>query len=205
MLRHLAIVMFLLLPACAQISGQRKAEPTAELPVTRWDFRPESEIWTQATLQALTEHGAALPAMVPADYAEWCPEYAAQTPENRAAFWTGLLSALAKHESTWRPDAVGGGGLWYGLTQIDPRTARAYNCDVTSGQALKDGAANLRCAVRIAAVQVAKRGTINRGMRDWGPFHSAAKRAEMAAWTRSQPYCQAPEPKDPFTNLLDRL
>ena len=25
---------------------------------------------------------------------------------------------------------------------------------------------------------------------DWGPMHSAEKRAEMAAWTRKQSYCQ---------------
>ncbi|EKE45491.1 hypothetical protein OCGS_0581 [Oceaniovalibus guishaninsula JLT2003] len=187
MKRSVAALALLLLGACSTLSPQAQ---TAEMPVMRWDFRPESEVWTAETLEALREHGAALPAMVPADYAEWCPGYKEQDAEQRAAFWAGLLSALAKHESTWNPRAVGGGGAWYGLVQIDPRTARGYGCEARTGEALKDGAANLRCAVRIASAQVARRGSVNTGMRDWGPFHSADKRAEMKAWTRAQSYCQ---------------
>ncbi|KMW56440.1 hypothetical protein AIOL_001394 [Candidatus Rhodobacter oscarellae] len=155
----------------------------------RWDFRAEGPAWTAATLEALAGHGAALPALVPSDIAEWCPGYEGASVEARQAFWAGLFSALAKHESTWNPAAVGGGGRWFGLVQIAPATARFHGCAVTSGQALLDGEANLRCAVRIAARQVPKRGSVTRGMRDWGPFHSASKRAEMSAWTRAQPYC----------------
>jgi hypothetical protein len=28
--------------------------------------------------------------------------------------------------------------------------------------------------------------------RDWGPFTRKAKRTEIAAWTKTQPWCQAP-------------
>ena len=188
-MRRFAFLLIFLLPACAFVAPE--PEQPDSPPVMRWDFRPEAPQWTQATLQALSTHGAALPALVPRDYAEWCPGYAEQDFAGRAAFWSGLFSALAKHESTWNPKAVGGGGLWYGLTQIDPRTARGYGCNATTGEALKNGRANLSCAVRIAASQVSKRGSVNRGMLDWGPFHSPAKRAEMAAWTRAQSYCQA--------------
>ena len=185
MRRILSIIALCGLAACAT-----EPQPDAEVtPVMRWDFRPDSQAWTEGTLDALESHGRVLPAMVPADVAEWCPGYEGQTEENRAAFWAGLFSALAKHESTWRPEAVGGGGLWYGLVQILPSTARAYGCDATTGAELKEPVANLRCGVRIAAHQVADRGTVRRGMLDWGPFHSAAKRAEMSAWTRAQPYC----------------
>ncbi len=177
------------LSACAGLDASSDA--AVEPPAMRWDFRPDSGPWTEGTLDALATHGAALPALVPADYEEWCPGYPEQTAENRAAFWAGLFSALAEHESTWRPEAVGGGGLWYGLVQILPSTARLYGCDATTGAELKDPVANLRCGVRIAAHQVADRGTVSRGMLDWGPFHSSSKRAEMAAWTRSQPYCRA--------------
>ena len=192
-MRNLLLVLsFVGLSACAGMAPQASPQPEEPaVPVMRWDFRPDADNWTEGALLALETHGAALPAMVPSDYAEWCPDYPNQTPENRAAFWAGLFSALAKHESTWRPEAVGGGGLWYGLVQIDPRTARAYQCEATTGSALKDPVANLRCGVRIAARQVAKRGTVSRGMRDWGPFHSSSKRAEMSAWTRAQPYCSA--------------
>jgi hypothetical protein len=30
--------------------------------------------------------------------------------------------------------------------------------------------------------------------RDWAPFRSSSKRAEMAAWTRAQSYCQKKSP-----------
>ncbi len=188
MLRLLSILAICGLSACVSTEGSES--PGSDVPAMRWDFRPDAASWTEGTLDALETHGAVLPAMVPGDYAEWCPGYPTQTEENRAAFWSGLFSALAKHESTWRPDAVGGGGLWYGLVQILPSTARLYGCDAQTGSELKDPVANLRCGVRIAAAQVSRRGTVSRGMLDWGPFHSASKRAEMAAWTRAQPYCR---------------
>ncbi|MEX0311682.1 MAG: lytic transglycosylase, partial [Tateyamaria sp.] len=89
---------------------------------------------------------------------------------------------------------VGGGGKWYGLLQILPATARGYGCAAGTGAALKNGAANLSCAVRIMAVTVPRDGVIyGRGGKgvaaDWGPMRSAAKRADMAGWLRKQRYC----------------
>ncbi len=105
------------------------------------------------------------------------------------------MSTLAKYESTYKPRAVGGGGKWYGLLQILPATARGYKCNVGTGEALKNGAANLSCAVRIMAVTVPRDGVIyGRGGRgvaaDWGPMRSASKRADMAGWLRRQTYCR---------------
>ncbi len=160
----------------------------------RWDFRPEAPAWTAATLAALESHGAVLAAVVPADIEAFCPGYAEADAEQRREFWAGLLSALAKHESTWNPAASGGGGRWIGLLQIAPGTAQQYRCAATSTSELKDGAANLSCAVRIAAVQVGRdrlvAGNGSKGVgRDWAPFRSASKRAEIADWTRAQSYC----------------
>ena len=109
------------------------------------------------------------------------------------------MSALAKHESTWNPQASGGGGRWIGLLQIAPSTAKYYGCDATTTAELKDGASNLSCAVQIAAVQVRRDGMVAgggaQGMgRDWAPFRSSAKRADMAEWTRAQNYCQKKKP-----------
>lgn len=190
----------------ATASGSAKARrpgpgpqsaPVADLPVMRWDHRPEAAIWTRATLGAIEDHGRALVTTVPRDIAAFCPAYPGASDADRAAFWAGLLSALAKHESTWRPEAAGGGGKWIGLTQIAPRTARGYGCDAQSVGALKDGAANLSCAVQIAAHQVGRDGYLVRdganwrGMaRDWMPFRNDAKRADMAAWTSQQSYCR---------------
>lgn len=189
-MRRIALLAVCLLASACSLQKAETATPEPQLPVTRWDHRPEATLWTEASMSAMASQGAGLRDFTPSDIDDWCPGYAEGTPEERSAFWVGLLSALAKHESTWRPDAVGGGGQWFGLVQIDPSTARGYDCRAKSGEALKDGVANLSCAIRIATHQVMSRGTVARGMLDWGPFHSSSKRDEMRAWVVQQPYCQ---------------
>ena len=167
------------------------------MPRTQWTHQPEHVLWNRAAISALKGHGADLIEMVPGDIADWCPYYGEADAKGRRAFWVGFLSALAKYESTYRPDAVGGGGKWYGLLQILPATARGYGCRARSGAALKDGSANLSCAIRIMAVTVPRDGVIygpgGRGVAaDWGPMRSRAKRADMARWTRAMPNCRSP-------------
>ena len=161
----------------------------------RWDHLDAGDKWTTATMAALQAHGASLADVVPRDIASWCPAYPDQDTQGRNAFWAGMLSTLSKHESTWRPAAVGGGGKWYGLVQILPGTARGYGCQARTGSALKDGEMNLSCAVRIMAVTVPRDGVVSQGMKgmaaDWGPFHSRKKREDMRSWVRQQSYCQS--------------
>lgn len=171
----------------------------AEIPAARWDHRPEAREWTTATLAAIRGKGDRLVNSVPADIATFCPAYTKAEDADRRAFWVGLLSALAKHESTWNPRAAGEGGKYRGLLQIAPGTARAYGCD--AGR-LYDGAANLSCAVNIAAYQVARTGVVAGGpggwgglAADWGPMRNRKKLADIAAWTRDQDYCRLESPK----------
>jgi len=170
------------------------------VPHARWSHRPEARLWTRAALSALSDHGRPLVSMVPGDILDWCPAYPLASPDQRAAFWVGFMSALTKHESTYRPEAVGGGGLWYGLLQILPSTARLYKCRARNGAALKNGAANLSCGIRIMAKTVPRDGVIHaysksykrrwRGVSaDWGPMRSATKRRDMARWLKAQGYC----------------
>ncbi|NBB84381.1 MAG: transglycosylase SLT domain-containing protein [Alphaproteobacteria bacterium] len=189
-----ALALPLALAACVEESPRADLSTSALAPPMRWDHHPASDAWTETAFSALERHGAALPALTPDDIDAWCPGYPDATAEERKAFWAGLISTLAKHESTWNPAAVGGGGRWFGLVQIAPATARGYGCRARSGSDLKDGAANLSCAIRIMAQTVPRDGVVSRGMRgvaaDWGPFHSARKREDMRSWTRAQPYCQ---------------
>lgn len=174
-----------------------KVRPLARdgyVPRTRWTNQPNHVLWNRAASSALKTHGAPLVDMVPGDIADWCPRYPDATRVERRAFWVGFLSALAKYESTYKPRAVGGGGKWYGLLQILPATARGYKCNVGTGEALKNGAANLSCAIRIMAVTVPRDGVIyGRGGRgvaaDWGPMRSSSKRADMSGWLQRQTYC----------------
>nr|WP_240310326.1 transglycosylase SLT domain-containing protein [Pseudosulfitobacter sp. DSM 107133] len=170
-----------------------------DVPRTRWTHQPKHMLWNRAALSALKAHGAPLVQSVPRDVQDWCPNYPRASTRERRAFWLGFLSALAKHESTYKPKAVGGGGRWYGLLQILPSTARGYKCNAGTGPDLMNGAANLSCAVRILAVTVPRDGVIYgrdsrwRGVAaDWGPMRSAAKRRDIAGWTRKQPYCALP-------------
>jgi hypothetical protein len=183
----------------APIPDLIKVRPPArpvDIPRTRWQHMKGHALWTQAALAALKNHGKPLVATVPRDIAQWCPAYATNSDAQRRAFWVGYLSTLAKHESTYKSQAVGGGGQWFGLLQIAPATARGYDCNAGSGEALKSGAANLSCGVRIMAHTVARDGVIHgrdstwRGVSaDWGPMRSEAKREDMAGWLRRQSYC----------------
>jgi Transglycosylase SLT domain len=199
--RVLAVVAALLLSACAGGIAPDMAKDDASLgdapmlPLMRWDHQPQAAAWTSAALAAVAQHDHALAGAVPADVQAWCPGYETASLADRRAFWVGMFSALAKHESTWNERASGGGGQWIGLTQISPATARNYGCEATSVEALKDGGQNLACAVRIAAAQVGRDDLVagggNRGMgRDWAPFRAASKRADMAGWVSEQAYCQ---------------
>jgi len=201
--RALICILTIFLPFCvvgnALATEPEVVRPVArdgDIPPTRWEHRPESDLWTRNALVALQTHGQALTNVVPRDIDEWCPGYRSAEPPARRAFWVGFMSALAKHESTYKPNAVGGGGKWYGLLQILPATARGYGCKARSGTALKDGSANLSCAIRILAVTVPRDQAIAikdskwRGVAaDWGPMRSSSKRKDMTGWLREQSYC----------------
>jgi len=197
-----------ILASAAPVHSARPVLRSFFIPVARWDHRPDGALWTRAAIRALKTHGRPILDTVPRDIAAWCPAYPQADLNGRAAFWTGMMSALAKHESTYRPTAVGGPNLWYGLLQIYPDTARRYGCRATTGEALKDPEDNLSCAIRIMNVTVprddviAVRDTRWRGVAaDWGPmtkpskiaemsaWTNRAKIAEMSAWTRRQDYC----------------
>lgn len=193
--------------------GVNLTEPTmrpvarrAFLPRTRWEHKEGHSVWTRAAMSAMAGHANTLESVVPRDIDRWCPAYVDNSPELRRAFWVGMMSALAKHESTYNPQAVGGPDLWYGLLQIYPDTARRYGCRARTGEALKNPTENLSCAARIMNVTVARDEAIAiyngrwRGVAaDWGPMSNRNKIPEMANWTRQQSYCV------PVENLRPRL
>lgn len=166
----------------------------AQTPPMRWGERQGGDQWTQATLSALDREGVTILSQVPQDINAFCPNYAHLNPTGRKAFWAGLLSAVAKHESTYNPAASGGGGKWLGLMQIAPATWRNYDCNGN----IKNGGDNMACAVKIMSRQVARDNAVAhdgsgwRGVaRDWAPLRNSLKRADIAAWTSSQSYCSA--------------
>ncbi|WP_151720728.1 transglycosylase SLT domain-containing protein [Gemmobacter serpentinus] len=184
----------LVLGACVPAASKLATDVTTPPPM-RWDSHPQATEWTANTLMAVAQEDDALATRVPADIKTWCPGYETATLMERRAFWAGLISAVGKYESSYNPKAAGGGGRYIGLMQISPRSAANYGCDATSSAALKDGSANLACAVEMVAHHVERDGVAvgggNQGIgRDWMPFRKSDKRAEMRAWVSQQSYCQ---------------
>jgi hypothetical protein len=161
----------------------------------RWDGTAEGEDWSEAAMLAIEAAPRDLTEVVPADIGQWCPGYERNPAHLRAAFWVGTVSALARYESTFREGAVGGGGAWHGLLQISPGTARAYGCEATTGEALRDGEANIECAIRIMSRTVSRDGVVAASgggiAADWGPMTRESLRESMRDWVSGQSYCEA--------------
>lgn len=189
--RAVSVLCVLVLAGCVPTLKPATVTP----PPMGWDGRPEAPEWTKRTLLAIEARDDALTETVPADIGDWCPGYAKASDDDRRAFWAGLMSAAARYESSWNPQAAGGGGRYIGVMQISPRSAGHHGCEADTVAELKDGAANLECATVMMAKSVASDGLVvgngRQGIgRDWMPFRDAEKRAAMSAWTKAQPYCQ---------------
>ena len=202
------LVLSLFVIACLAGPGQaqeafrlsNEVRPPArdnDLPRARWEHREKGPLWTRVVISAVETHGDALLNVVPQDIAAWCPAYAENGPEERAAFWAGLLSTLSRYESTWNPRAVGGNGRWFGLMQIYPPTAEFRACRVQTGTELKRGSDNLNCAIRIMNVTVPRDNAIavkdTRWLgvaADWGPIRDDRMRRDMQRYTKKQTYCR---------------
>ncbi|MDD9977155.1 MAG: transglycosylase SLT domain-containing protein [Boseongicola sp.] len=187
---------FVIVLALTGCSSEDEAQKRAEATFTtiRWDGAEGSEEWTASAFAALDDHASPLVEMVPEDIDTYCPAYPDQSEESRKVFWTNLIASLSFHESTWRPDAAGGDESWFGLLQILPATAEGYGCAAQSSEELKDGAANVACALRIMAVTVPRDGVVSRDFKgvaaDWGPFHQRRKRRDIQRYTKSLPICR---------------
>lgn len=177
----------------ATIRPQKRRE---YLPDMRWAHVIGSDVWTRAALVAMETHGKRLTQLTPRDIDRWCPAYRNNTTERRAAFWVGLMSTLAKHESTYRPHVSGDSGKSHGLLQIRVPTADHFGCRADSKADLLRPSENLSCAIRIMSRTVARDNAVAikegrwRGVAsDWGPFTSDRKRGDMLAWIKRQEYC----------------
>jgi len=186
-----ALLLLPVLAACSAAPADTGAPSGPEI-AARWNHVTEAPAWNTAMMQALLTDGAPMLDTLPEDVETFCPGYDEASDSERAAFYVAFFSGLARYESTWNPRASGGGGRYQGLLQISPQTARHHGCALPEA-GLYDGAANLACAVRIASVAVARDGVLAQGRggvaADWPPMRDAAKRRDVAAFTRALPQC----------------
>ena len=194
-LKRLMLPALALALLCSGPALANEAKSANALPAMRWDSAAKAAEWTAEALAQVAEHDAELTDLIPKDIDVYCPGYAQASPQDRRAFWVSIISATAKYESGFNAKALGLNGRYVGLMQISLATARHSGCEAKTTASLKDGTANLSCAIKIIAPHVAADGMVagdgNKGIaRDWGPWAKARTRATIAKWTRAQEYCQ---------------
>ena len=174
----------------------------ASPPAARWGAANGRVAWTAAALEEVREAGSGLwrAGFTPSDIEAFCPGYAGKGQADRQAFWVGLLSSMAKWETGgYSPTAAyreANGELSIGLLQLSITDRRV--CPWIDETTIRQAEPNVRCGIRILARDVGRDGIIAQGTdkisargaaRYWGPMRTA-KRADVAAWTASQTYCQ---------------
>ena len=183
------------------------AERVAKSDYAAWAKKKPDGSWTAAAEAAV--RASNLPKAVPADIARFCPGYASQPEGARVQFWVGLLSAIAKPESNFKPETkyresfVGADGqlvISRGLLQlsIESVNQKKYSCNIQEAEDLHDPAINLQCGVRILNAWVKDDNVIatygsdapRGGGRYWSTLRESKKHIqEMMAFTRKLEIC----------------
>ena len=118
-----------------------------------------------------------------ADAQDLCPNYGKFSAPEREAFWIGHFASLAQPESSCAPGAAGRGpnGTAMGLFQLEPTIPYAKRskpkpidiaCPGMTAAKLYTSEENIRCAVRLFALEMQRRSSIMTPRREtyWGPL-----------------------------------
>lgn len=181
--------------------------PHAEENSFAWEEYPEAHNWTKAAAEAVLNSD--LPILLPSDVSTFCANYANLTEAYRVHFWASLLSAMARWESAFDPNATyqerfhdgrGKPVISRGLMQLSIESSNQprYSCGIDQPVDLHDAQVNLQCAVRILSYWVGKDGRIagsqQRSNRGGGRYWSVLRAdREKLPWiqqfTANQPLC----------------
>ncbi len=114
--------------------------------------------WTTHVFNQLDSIGSNLLDIDPTDASEFCPRYSQFATSQKKEFWSYLLSAMAKYESSFNPnttyreafkDAKGNQVISRGLLQLSIESSQAYGCGIKDPLELHDPYVNLSCGIRI--------------------------------------------------------
>ena len=190
------------------VSAPVNEPPKVSLDENHADWGVERLNWSAATFLAIDAHGGALLTKKPGDWAKWCAkDWSQLSREDKAEFYVGLISSLARFESSFNPKATykenfrdghGDFVISRGLLQISKESANLYGCGIEKAEELHDPSTNLTCGVRILSRWVERDGVIQGGgtgawrgaARYWSPFRKADRIAKMAAFTKGRKVCQ---------------
>lgn len=128
-----------------------------------WSKKNLDGSWTRTAEIAVAT--SSLPSLEPKDIGKFCPAYKRLPRKKRTQFWVGLLSAMARPESDFNPEAASKGpskdrfgkrGINRGLLQISIESANqpGYSCGIQKTKDLHDPAIHLPCAVKILSTWV---------------------------------------------------
>lgn len=208
----IALPIIVALTACEdwQIGGEYADPPAAHSFVEAdWDNQPAGDEWTEFTSAALSRFGGNLQNSSIKDAAAYCPNFAALDDQGRNDFFVGLLSAMARFESSFDPkrkftetfnDRNGNPVISRGLLQLSIESGNGgYQCGFADENALHDPQQNLECGVRIMNKLVGQNDYIGAsvggkwkgGARYWSvlrPTHS--KNPKIRAFTQQMTICQ---------------
>ena len=195
---HILLILCLILfaPACL-----------ASLDYAAWAQKNQDGSWTRAAESAVAN--SPLIRLNPADITQFCPNYPKLAKPDRRKFWVGLISAMSKPESNFKPEATyrerfrdgkGKPVVSRGLLQISIESAnqKRYDCDIRSPALLHDPVINLACGVRILSKWVSTDGVIasrntqqhQGGGRYWSTLRTQnGKVSAIAEFTRGLPFC----------------
>lgn len=167
------------------------------------DDSANDSVWTQAIGSAVADDPA-LSALAPSDVAGFCPRYTALDDSSRRAFWSNLMTEVARTESGGDPtrtrwlvfdSAIDRPAFRRGLFQISIEAAHStrFNCAVNAGSDLADPNKNAACAVRIIESTIGADGAIAGAGRYWPSLAHRDRRTRIAAMTSSEAPCAADE------------
>ncbi len=180
---------------------------TASAVAMPWDGRhPDAAAWTRFTRESVASVGEGLLGESPSDVTSFCPRYEGLDDAGKTSFWVGLVAALARHESNYKPatafresfsDSSGRRVVSRGLLQLSDESARGYACEHDRAEDLHDARVNLDCGVRILTRWVVRDGRIagqssgwRGGARYWSVLRKASTLGQIRATTRALAVCR---------------
>ncbi len=138
-------------------TGSKVERPVMQSNFGAWAKKNPDGSWTKAASNAVWH--STLPFSVPKDIGKFCPSYIKRAYGDRADFWAGLISIMARPESNFNSsteyiesfkDNEGKPVVSRGLLQLSIESARGYKCDakanVKTAQDLHDPGKNIACA-----------------------------------------------------------
>ncbi len=173
-----------------------------------WKTVNKDGSWTRAAEKAVSS--TELHSATPKDIALFCPAYETADASQRQKFWVGLLSAMARPESNFKPetkyvepnitDAAGVNVTSRGLLQISKESAnqKVYRCGIQQAEDLHDPEVNITCAAKIMNYWVQKEKIIAAqspptvgGARYWSVLRAWRKHIpEISGFTKTLDVCR---------------